>query len=432
MSHLQCDSPSLNSRHFKNDMGEAMVYHYGEVRLGDVRLRGWMACLVVLCLLIMASASAVEMSGMARPKKTELGSSALFDSDGTLLAVTKEGEHVLLFKSSDLGRHWSPPVRVNAAPEAISADGENRPKLALAADGGLLVAWTHPLAKPHSGAIRLARSADGGASFSVPLTVHRDPQEITHRFESLLVGGDGRVYLAWIDKRDLELARVAKSTYRGAAIYAAVSNDGGRSFQPEVKVADHSCECCRIASARDTDGAPLLLYRHVFEPNERDFALVKLGADGTPTRFTRATFDHWQIDACPHHGPSLAVAPDGTRHAVWFNVVDGEGRTFYGRLRDGRVEGQRIVAGAQASHADLILSGRRVVIAWKEFDGEKTLIRAESSTDGGLTFTPLTLAGTAGASDQPRLLARGDEIFLFWRSENEGLQLVPINTGGSR
>lgn len=369
---------------------------------------------------------------MDRAAKTELGTSALFAADGTLLAVTKEGEHVVLVKSTDLGRHWSPPIRVNAAPEAISADGETRPKLALAADGGLLVAWTHPLSKPYSGAIRLARSEDGGASFSPPLTVHRDPQEITHRFESLLVGGDGRVYLAWIDKRDLERAKAAQAPYRGAAIYAAVSNDGGRSFQPEVKVADHSCECCRIAAARDADGAPLLLYRHVFEPNERDFALVKLGADGTPKSFTRATFDRWQIDACPHHGPSLAVAPDGTRHAVWFNVVDGEGRTFYGRLRDGRVEGQRIVAGAQASHADIIVNGNRVVLAWKEFDGEKTLIRAESSFDGGLTFTPLTLAETTGASDQPRLLSRGDEIFLFWRSENEGMRLIPIGAAGGR
>jgi hypothetical protein len=39
--------------------------------------------------------------------------------------------------------------------EQISADGENRPKVAFAADGGLLVSWTRPLGKPYSGAIRL-------------------------------------------------------------------------------------------------------------------------------------------------------------------------------------------------------------------------------------------------------------------------------------
>ncbi|PKO83662.1 MAG: hypothetical protein CVU17_07280 [Betaproteobacteria bacterium HGW-Betaproteobacteria-11] len=374
----------------------------------------------------MTGASAEEAGRMNRAAKTELGTSALFAADGTLLAASKQGEHVVLFKSSDLGRHWSSPIRVNAVPEAISADGENRPKLALAADGALLVAWTHPLAEPYSGAVRLARSTDGGASFSPPLTVHRDRQEITHRFESLIVGGDGRVYLAWIDKRDLERAKREQAAYRGAAIYVAVSNDGGRSFQPEVKVADHSCECCRIAAALDGDGAPLLLFRHVFEPNERDFALAKLGADGTPRSFARATFERWRVDGCPHHGPSLAVAADGTRHAIWFNVVEGEGKTFHGRLHEGRVEGQRIVAGAQASHADIIVGGRRVVLAWKEFDGERTLIRAEISTDGGQSFAPLTLAETTGASDQPRLLSRGEEVFLFWRSENEGMRLIPV------
>ena len=74
---------------------------------------------------------------------------------------------------------------------------------------------------------------------------------ITHRFESLALDAQGALHTVWIDKRDLEAApRVGnKLAYRGAAIYRNVSLDGGATFGPDTKVADHSCECCRIALA---------------------------------------------------------------------------------------------------------------------------------------------------------------------------------------
>ena len=40
--------------------------------------------------------------------------------------------------------------------------------------------------------------------------------------------------MAWIDKRDLEAAKANKAPWRGAGIYAAISLDGGRSFQPNT------------------------------------------------------------------------------------------------------------------------------------------------------------------------------------------------------
>lgn len=362
----------------------------------------------------------------AKAERPQLGTSFAFSPDGVLHAVSRQGEHVVLQRSRDGGAHWDDAVVVNAVPEAISADGENRPKLAFTADAAVLVSWTRPLATRFSGEIRLARS-DDGRRFGEPITVHHDRSEITHRFESMLVTASGQVVLAWIDKRDLEVAKAAgRDDYRGAAIYAAVSDDGGRSFRPEMKVADHSCECCRLAVAEDVDGRPLVLWRHVFEPNERDHSLARLAADGSPVSVERATFDGWQIDACPHHGPSLAVAPDGTRHAVWFNHRDGAGHVFYGRLADAVVEGQRSVGGARAAHADIAVGGARVAIVWKEFDGERTRLVAEVSDDGGRHVATHALAATDGASDQPRVIAHGDALFAFWHTENEGMRGYPL------
>ncbi len=391
-------------------------------------MRGRLTITAALALLALASQGVLAQQGMGKMAmpKAEYGTSAAFARNGTLLAVTKQGEHVMLYRSSDEGRTWQPPIVVNTVPEPISADGENRPKLVVLPDGGIVVTWTRPLDKPFTGEIRLARSNDGGAHFTPPITVHRDRSIITHRFETPIVGADGRLYIAWIDKRDLEAAKAAKQDYRGAAIYTAVSEDGGGNFHHETRLADHSCECCRIAAAVDVDGAPVFLWRHVFEPNERDHAMAKLRSDGTPIKIERATFDRWRVDGCPHHGPSLAIAEDGTRHAVWFNQVNGEGRVFYGRLVQGHVEAQRTVGGDRAAHADLAVSGRRVAIAWKEFDGERTVLHAEISDDGGKHFRGITIANTIAASDQPRVLQRDGTFYVFWRTEREGMRLFPI------
>lgn len=388
---------------------------------------------LLAALLLQASpASSADGSHSAPPAKAprlELGTSATFAPDGRLAVVAKEGGHVVLRLSADDGVTWSEPVRVNAIPEAIAADGESRPRLAFGRNGSVLVSWAKPLNKPYTGAIRFARSDDGGRHFSDPITVHRDTSEITHRFESFAVGPDGRIAIAWIDKRDQERAKSEKQPYAGAAIYAAISDDDGVSFKPEFKVADHSCECCRTTVAIEADGTPLIFWRHVFQPNERDHAVARLLPEGRVESVQRVTFDRWRVDACPHHGPSLALDSTNVRHAVWFNHVNGEGHVYYGRLpqREGEsVSGQRTIGGALAAHADLAVSHQRVAIVWKEFDGQKTLLRAEISEDGGGGFRAIELGSTAGASDQPRALQRGDALYAFWRTEREGMRLFRL------
>jgi hypothetical protein len=373
-----------------------------------------------------------EMSAKPAPKaeRRELGASAAWSTDGTLWVARRDGNHVVVQQSADHGKSWSETVAVNSIPEAIAADGDSRPKIAIGPQNEIYVTWTTPLAKPYTGNIRFSRSVNGGKSFDSPITVNSDRQEITHRFDALTVSANGTIYVTWIDKRDQEIAKKVKRDYRGAAIYTAVSTDRGGSFSGDRKIADHSCECCRIAAATDANGVPWLLWRHVFEPNQRDHALAKLSLDGIPVSVGRATFDRWQVDGCPHHGPSLAIEGNGTRHAVWFNVKAGQGHVFYGRLvGEGdliRVDGQQTVGGERAAHADIAVSGQRVAIAWKEFDGEKTRLRAQVSTDGGVSFRPLELASADGISDQPRLLKRGELMQVFWRTEREGMRLFDL------
>ncbi|AUT67558.1 hypothetical protein SAMN05192544_105032 [Paraburkholderia hospita] len=375
-------------------------------------------------------------AAVAKPAKTPLATGAAFDAKHRLWVAWVEGQHVVVAHSDDRGRTLSPPVTVNAMPEPIYTSAENRPKIAASPDATTIyVTWSMPLDAPYTGMVRFSRSTDGGATWSVPATVHGDRQPITHRFDSLIVDGQGRLFVTWIDKRDLTLAKKAGKPYDGAAVYFAVSTDGGQTFQPERKVADHTCECCRIALALDSEGRVQAMWRNVFECQIRDHALAVLPVDAQqPVVPIRATFSGWHMEACPEHGPALAITPDGVRHMAWFSVVNGRAEVYYSRLStDGKPIGEPWAFGdtgkpdEQASHAALIGQGKTLWLAWKDFDGDTMRLMLRRSDDEGAHWSaPRTLAQTAGGSDNPQLLDDAGRVYLSWRTQNNGYMLVPV------
>ncbi|UGB37293.1 sialidase family protein [Frateuria soli] len=383
---------------------------------------------LLILLLCLAVAPVIAREHMAMPKEPPLGASAAFDAQGRLwLADTADG-HVRLRHSDDLGRTFSAPVSVNATPEPIYADGENRPKLAFGPKGEIYVSWSQPRATPWTGFVRFARSLDGGNRFSDPITVHHDRAEITHRFDALAVDGKGRVLLAWIDKRDQAAAEAAGKPYLGAAVYYAWSNDRGESFVPERKLAEQSCECCRIALAPTPAGDIASFFRAVYGDNIRDHAFAVLRTDGGASRAERATFSNWHIAGCPHHGPGLAIAPDGTRHAVWYEA-NGRPTIWYGQLQPGqRAARAQAIAGGGASHADIAVHGKSVWLAWNQVDAKGEALMLRRSNDGGLHFgAPRTLAIATVAVGSPQLLLRDGHAFVAWNTA-AGFRLLPADT----
>jgi hypothetical protein len=256
--------------------------------------------------------------------------------------------------------------------------------------------------------------------------VHADRQVITHRFESVGFDAQGVLHTVWIDKRDLEAApRVGnKSSYRGAAIYRNTSSDGGATFGPDIKVADHSCECCRIALGLGSDGVMRAMWRHVFAPNVRDHAVAVLRGDAAAP-IVRATYDEWRVDACPHHGPGLAAALEGF-HAVWFGIRQQGGENVaavrYARLGpDGapRADTVRQIPDDRAEHADVAAHGQRVAVVWRSTDGMLSTLKAWLSEDGGQTFREQVLGQTEGHNDFPRLVQNGQRMVVVWRNAVE-------------
>ncbi len=387
-------------------------------------------------------------------KRTELGISDAMDGQGRLWVVSKEstaaGDHVVVRHSSDEGKNWSAAQRVNVQPEPVAAPGEERPGILAVGNNRLYVVWTRPGSKNYAGDIRFAASTDGGASWSAPLTVHQDREPISHRHPVIGSDGDGRLYVVWIDRRDVERAKTKGEAHPGASLYYAVSDDGGKHWRGDFQISNASCDCCRLALQTGSDGVPVLFWREVFANSERDHALARLSPDGRGVNPTRATRDQWQVEACPDHGPALALSGN-VRHAVWFDMVQQSGKVFYGRLDPVAGSGvptgaagvqTGVQAGAQAGvqapalpglpagvrtlpdgaeHADIVASGDAVWVAWQRFDGQKNTIGAMSSQDGGQTWRETTLASSRGKVDQPRLLLAGKQALLVWNTAEQGL-----------
>jgi len=386
--------------------------------------------LVLLGLAVLAGAVQAQHGHGAgqRAPRPQLASGVAFAPDGSLWLAGLDAQGRLFVQSAPAPalQPWGRPRVLDTAGDVIAADGENRPKLAFGPKGAVVISYTQPRVKPYTGWIRMLRSGDGGQSFSPPFTVHADRQEITHRFESIAFDAQGVLHTVWIDKRDMELAprTGTRSAYRGAAIYRNESRDGGLSFGPDLKLADHSCECCRIALATGADGRLRAMWRHVFEPNVRDHAFAVLGPPGVP--LARATDDGWRIDACPHHGPGLAPAHDGGWHAVWFGIRRQDGQDVaavrYARLEgDGspRPDTVRALPDDLAEHADVLAEGRRVAVVWRSVAGARSTLKAWLSRDGGRTFVLRELAQVNGDNDHPRLAQQAGRMVAVWRNTQE-------------
>lgn len=374
--------------------------------------RTWIFALLSL---LAVAAQAADHHAMAPAPK--LAAHAAFDAQGRLWLAGIDGERVVVRRSDDAGRTFDAPRTVNAAPEPIESGNEAGPKIAFGTRGEIYLTWTRPLAKKYTGLVRFSRSTDDGATFSAPITVHRDTSEITHGFDALGVDGDGRVFVAWIDKRDREAANARNAPYVASAVYYAWSNDRGASFEPERKLADHACECCRLALARTPRGRVALLWRQVFDGGIRDHAWAELTTSASAPLVRRASYENWAFEGCPHHGPALAFARDGIAHAVWYSAAQGN-KVFYGQLqKDAEPRALRQIAGAGASYADVAVDGRRVWIAWMQVGDAGRSLTVAASRDGGESFdAPRTLATTEAPVTQPRLVTHDGKAYALWSS----------------
>jgi hypothetical protein len=364
-----------------------------------------------------------------------LAISVTIDQHGQLWRASVKHGHVWVDKSSDLGKTFTKAVKVNPIAMKVSADGEARPKIAVSSEGLVYLTWTEALKTPYAGYIWFARSSSQGQSFEKPIIVHQDRAEITHRFDALHVAPNGDITVTWVDKRDLMTAKAKGKAYDGAAIYYAVSKDKGLTFLSEQKLADNSCECCRIATTHKPDGTVVAFWRHVFAGSERDHMLAEIPQEKQKVEAHRATFGHWQIDGCPHHGAAIASGGEGDGwwgyHMAYFDGNDKNPGLYYSRM-DGVAWASSPAKkfgdnAKQAGHPSIVSVGKQVWLVWREIkDGQHTIWGMWSDDEGRTWQNPKIWLSSKQKLDYPSVLLHQQKPYLICNGQQLGLSVIPL------
>ncbi len=142
---------------------------------------------------------------------------------------------IVVSRSTDGGVAWSAPLEVSGTVTPGGFFQDSVP--AVGPDGTVYVVWDETFLT--TGAVTsmriwLARSTDGGATFSAPMLVANPVPEVLHNapyrhgtYATIGVGPTGRIFVAWADNR-----------LGDADILLATSDDAGVTWSSPVRVND--------------------------------------------------------------------------------------------------------------------------------------------------------------------------------------------------
>ena len=363
--------------------------------------------------------------------------------DGRAVAVvwttSKDGvANVYVATSTDAGATFSEPRRVNDVDGDATANNEQPPRVSMSGSGSnrtLTVVWSKRNEGPQRtrrDAIRVARSADGGRTFSSAGFTHDSALSGARGWESLAVGSDGRVHAVWLDGRDAERKMAEAAAHSGMAhkgqppqdIYHGIVTADGRIA--ESVIANGVCFCCKTAVAVDARGVVYAAWRHIFPGSIRDIAFAKSTDGGR--RFdplVRVSEDKWELNGCPEDGPTLAVDQAGTIHIAWATVVnEGEPQKalFYATSRDGKTFSPRVrlrvAAEATPGHPQLTLTpDGGAAIAWDEVVAGVRRVAFTRVSRAGV-FEPVQILSGDETAQNPVIVQSDGAILVAWTSRS--------------
>ena len=269
--------------------------------------------------------------------------------------------------------------------------------------------------------VKVVLSFDRGATWSEPVTPHRDGIKGEHGFVSFfrdMTNND--LGLVWLDGRNMGTGD-DENGYGAMNLYQSGFMSSG-DLKWEMKLDDMVCECCPT-SAVNTDNALLIAYRDRSEEEIRDISILRY-ADGYWFEPYTVHNDGWKITGCPVNGPKL-TAQENDVAIAWFTSPDNtpkvnvafsvsEGASFEAPIR--------VDLSRPIGRVDLIwISDNEVMVSWIEIGEETTNILTTIVTKNGSAGTPHIISEIAPGrvSGYPQMERAEDRVFFAWTEGGE-------------
>lgn len=379
--------------------------------------------------------------------------------------VTKDGKVYVVWvehrgKDADVmfesfngeGQSLGATIRVNPQVGQATAWRGDQPTIAVAPDGTVYVGWTGRAdsASGSSPDIYSSASRDGGKSFAAPVKVNDDPKPADHGMHSLAVAADGRVYVAWLDERNVA-ATPSKDMKMNAGssghhmesnreLFLSSSIDGGRSFSPNQRIATDVCPCCKTNLAVGKDGRVYVSWRQVLSGDYRHISVTSSSDQGkTFAAATIVSNDEWVLKGCPVSGAALSADADGTVRVLWYAGGDkGQRGIYWSESRDGgKTFSPRQILAASSARGTPVLLLERVDAAagvWQDGEGPKAQIlgarfRNDEKVGSVPAGSPAAVGPTTfGAGELPAVVATNDRVLIVYVANDGEKQSVWLVT----
>ncbi|HET8774657.1 MAG TPA: sialidase family protein [Thermoanaerobaculia bacterium] len=352
--------------------------------------------------------------------------------DGVLLSwlepVAGTDRVALRFSRHREGR-WSAP-RTIVERNDLFVNWADFPSIVEDAQGTLFAHW---LQKSGAGTyaydVRMATSADGGATWGDSFLLNRDGTPSEHGFVSLVPLPGGGVAAAWLDGRNMQGGGDHEEHDAGDMTLRYATVDASGAVHGDVALDERTCECCATGMAVTARG-PVVVYRDRSPEEVRDIAVVSRGASGwSEPRPLRA--DGWTINGCPVNGPQIdALGP----HAVtaWFTAANEQSRVYVAFSGDGGATFGNAVAvddGKPLGRVDVVLLDEQTaLVTWLEQTAAGAEIRARRVPRNGKPAPAVKIADSdaARAAGFTRIARAGEHVWFSWTGQSGGSKQIHV------
>ena len=387
------------------------------------------ASLLTAALVVLASAYGRprESTPVARPALSvdSIASPAGPGSAEPNLAVAPDGRvymtwlepadsgHALRFAVLE-GTRWSPARTIRSGRDFF-VNWADFPSIRVLDGNRLAVHWLQRAGRgTYAYGVRIAQSADGGATWSAPVIPHRDSSQTEHGFVATW-RESGKLGAVWLDGR--KFSQQEHSAANEMMLVSTTLNPDG-TLGPELRLDERTCDCCQNSAAVTANG-PIIAYRNRSPEEIRDIYVTRR-IGGKWTAGVPVHADNWHIAACPVNGPAVAAA--GSRVALaWFTAANDSPRVKVAFSADaGATFGAplRVDDGNPAGRVDVVLlpDGSTLVVWIERTGGEDAAVRARRVAADGKAGKPLTVAtsSAARASGFPRVVLSGSNLVFAW------------------
>ncbi|MBL9199359.1 MAG: exo-alpha-sialidase, partial [Opitutaceae bacterium] len=261
-----------------------------------MKLTFLLRCLPAI-LLPLAGVRAAEFSAAAQP---QLAATA----EGRVYVAFGRGREIFVARSDDGGGTFAPANKVATLPK-LKLGMRRGPRIAAHGDSVTVTAMADELFA--------FRSKNAGQTWDGPVRINDIPGAAREGLQGSAAAPDGRLFVTWLDLRNVSGARMQ--------LFGAESADGGATWSANHLVyrapaGETVCECCHPSAAFDARGNLAVMWRNGVD-GARDMWSVTRGAGarefGAPAKIGEGT---WPLKACPMDGG--AVFADRTGFAsVW-------------------------------------------------------------------------------------------------------------------